>query len=115
MIDFDATVLAAANAAFGEDCPVVYLPGTGEQITLPPGNGIFNDQFQEMKFSGTEGVPVISQAIVLNVRRSLLPCLPVQTELFRIRGLLYAITNVEPDGLGDLRIDLRLAETPDGR
>ena len=103
MIDFDATVLAAGQAAFGE--AVTYLPGGGGALAI---SGIFDAHWQEEKFVG--GMSVIETRPVLNVRESDLPQAPVQGELLRIRGRLYAIAEPpEADTVGDVRLFLRLA------
>ncbi|MBW4089900.1 MAG: hypothetical protein HIU82_02155 [Proteobacteria bacterium] len=103
MIDFDATTLAAAQAAFGEQ--VTYLPAAGPPVTV---SGIFDDCWRDQKFQ--DGLEVITTRTVLNVRLSTLPGLPGQNELFRIRGRLYALAEpAEPDTDGDVRLYLRLA------
>ena len=102
MIDWDTLALAPLHDAFGE--VVTYLPGSGpaEQV-----QAVFNAHYTDTKFQ--DGTEVSGTRSILNVRKSVLPGLPTQGELFRVRGILYAVTNVEPDGLGDLRVDLRLA------
>ena len=103
MIDYDGGVLAAAQAAFGEQ--VLYLPGVGGALTI---SGIFDAHWQEEKF--VSGMSVIETRPVLNVRESTLPQPPVQGELLRIRGRLYAIAEPpEADTMGDIRLFLRLA------
>ena len=103
MIDFDATVLAAANAAFGE--PVIYYPFFAAPLAL---TGIFNDRYQETKFQ--DGVEIIETSIVLGIRAVLFASQPLQGSLFQIRGVLYLVSDPpEPDGLGDLKIRLRAA------
>lgn len=107
MIDFDATVLAAANAAFGE--PVYYYSALGGPF---PVSGIFNDRYQELKFQ--DGIEVVDISIVLGTRANQYPVQPVQGDLFLVRKILYAIrAPVEPDGLGDLKIKLRAATNED--
>ena len=102
MIDFDALVLAPAHAIFGES--VTYYPGSGPVTTL---TGIFNDRYQETKLQ--DAVEVIDYRTVLNLRAALVDPDPAQGELFRVRGILYVVTNCEPDGIGDLRVTLRAA------
>lgn len=103
MIDFDATVLAAAGAAFGEQ--VTYLPGSGGALTV---TGVFDDRWQEVKYQ--DGVEMVGTRTVLNLRQSALPALPVQGELLRIRGRIYVIAEPpEADTVGDVRLYLRAA------
>lgn len=103
MIDFDATVLAACAAAFGETA-YYYTALTGPFAVT----GIFNDRYQETKLQ--DGIEVVDTSIVLGIRAAQFPVQPVQGDLFRIRTILYVISEpVEPDGLGDLRIRLRAA------
>lgn len=104
MIDFDATVLAAAHAAFGE--VAAYLPGAGGLYTV---SGIFDDKWVDDKLQ--DGMQSVGTRTVLNVRRSDLPCDPAQGDLLRIRGRVYAVTEPpEPDTYGDTRLYLRLAD-----
>ncbi|WP_428485959.1 head-tail joining protein [Rhodopila sp.] len=103
MIDFDALVLAPCHATFGE--LVTYYPASGPPTPLP---GIFNDRYMEIKLQ--DGVEIVDYRTVVAIRASLFPMAPPnQAELIRARGVLYVITNVEPDGLGDLRLSLRSA------
>lgn len=103
MIDFDNLVLAPAHQVFGEQ--VTYLPGGGGALLVV---GVFDAHFQEDKLQ--DGLSVTETRPVLNVRASVLPSLPAQGELFRIRGRLYAVSEPpEPDTVGDIRMYLRLA------
>ena len=103
MIDFDALVLAPAHQAFGEQ--VIYLPGAGGSYTLA---GVFDDHFQEDKLKDDMIVTVTRP--VLNVRAAALPVMPVQGEIFRIRGRLYVVAEPpEADTVGDVRCYLRVA------
>ena len=102
MIDWDTLALAKIHATFGE--AATYLPGAGPSV---PCQIVFNAHYTDSKF--TDETEVVGTKTVLNVRQSVLPQLPTQNELFRVRGVLYAITNVQPDGHGDVRIQLRLA------
>lgn len=101
-VDFDATVLAAAEQVFAET--VTWYPGWSGPAVV---QGIFNDRFHETRFQ--DATEVVELRPVLNARVIRFTRQPVQGELFRIRGVLYAVTNVEPDGVGDLRMYLRLA------
>jgi hypothetical protein len=102
MVDFDA-ILRACGESFGE--PVYYYTALTGPIAL---TAVFNDRYQETKLQ--DGIEVVGTSIVLGIRAALFPVQPVQSELFRIRGVLYVIANPpEPDGLGDLKITLRAA------
>ena len=108
MIDFDALLLAPCAAAFGET--VFYLPAMGPYVTL---QGIFTERFTETTFS--DGSEIESTRTAINVRASQFPAEPVKGELFRIRGVLYVINEVQPDGLGDIRFYLGFATDADAR
>jgi hypothetical protein len=101
-VDFDALVLAPCERAFGES--VTYLAGDGRSYTIA---GIFNDRFAETKYQ--DGQELRSTHPMVSIRASQVTQQPAQGELFRIRGVLYAVTNTDPDGFGDLRIHLRFA------
>ena len=102
-VDFDALVLAPAARVFGES--VAYYPASAAATSV---TGIFNDRFQETKLQ--DGVEVIDFRTVLNVRAVSFPNGgPQQAELFRVRGILYVATNIEPDGMGEIRVTLRSA------
>jgi hypothetical protein len=102
MIDFDSLVLAPCEAVFGQ--PVTYLSATGPAVETA---GVFNDRFSDTTIG--DGLQGHSTHPMVSVRASRLPKSPVQGELFRIRGILYQVTGVDPDGMGDLRVHLRLA------
>jgi hypothetical protein len=107
MIDFDATVLAACSAAFGETVQY-YTAQTGPFAV----SGIFNDRYQQTKFE--DGIEIVDTAIVLGIRAAQFPVQPVQGDHFFIRNVLYRISDpVEPDGLGDLKIRLTAASNED--
>ena len=107
MLDFDNLVLAACQAAFGEQA--LYLSGAGAAATL---DIIFDDRFAEVKFE--DGSEIVEVKPVANIRASALAALslplPCQGELLRIRGRLYVIVQPpENDTMGDVRLTLRLA------
>jgi len=114
MIDWDRLVLAPCEAAFGEH--VIYLANDGRVIAGTPEDplrGVYNDRFAVTKFENDQEVHTAHPMV--SIRASRVPKPPVQTEFFRIRGLLYAVTEVEADGMGDLRIHLRAATNEEAR
>ena len=112
MIDFDATVLAAAAGAFAQ--PVTYVPAAGPAVsTAPDGTplvGIFDAKHVEIAFK--QGDEVSTQSPVLSLRQSVLPngLPPAQGEAFIIAGIAYLVTDPQPDGMGDVKVMLRRAE-----
>ena len=104
MIDFDGTVLVAAADAFGET--VEYRPGEGPPISVV---GVFWDAFRTVRFDPATEALVSTVHPLFTCRARLFPRPPVQGELFVIRGRLYAIRDVNPDGEGDLAFPLGLA------
>ena len=105
MIDFDATALAACDDAFGE--PVEYRPGDGPPIALP---GIFFDAFKSVRFDPTTEAMISTQHPLLCCRARFFPRMPVQGELFLVRGRLYAIRDANQDGEGS--VSFPLGDTP---
>lgn len=106
MIDFDALVLAPAHAVFGT--PITYFPGAGRPVAIA---GVFNDHYADVSLQ--DGLQVVDTKIILDVRAAALPNLPVQSDLVSVGDVLYAITNVEPDGVGNLKLTLRAASNLD--
>ena len=102
MIDLDALCIAPCHATFGES--VTYYPGDGPAQTM---TGVYDPKFAQTSFS--DGTEVLGTRTVLNVRSALFFGEPVKGELFRIRGILYVVNEVEPDGFGDIRCYLGLA------
>ena len=103
MIDWDGDLLAHTHQAFGEQA--TYHPAAGA-----PRSGItvvFNAAYTAVTFE--DGQEVTTTRPVLNLRASLLPGLPEPGDLWRVRGVLYQTVTAKPDGLGDIRVDLRLA------
>lgn len=108
MIDFDGTVLAAAEEAFAEQ--VGWYPADFPPATV---NVIFFDAMKEIKFQdATEVTDVVS---LLGARLSGFPRLPAQGDGFRIRGRFYVASEVQPDGVGAVKIRVRLASDTDAR
>ncbi len=105
MIDIDLTVLAACDEAFGE--PVEYRPGDGPPIKNIP--GIFFDAFRFVRFDPATEAMVSTTHPLVACRASYFPRMPVQGELFVIRGRLYAIRDANPDGEGGVAFPLGLA------
>ena len=106
MIDLDGTVLAAAQAAFGE--AVIYFPAGEPGVSL---TGIFDDRWVEAKIPGSPVVEEVNVRTVLNVRASVLPQVPQQGDQFHVRGRLYEVAEpAEVDTFGDVHLFLRLAD-----
>lgn len=109
MINWDADLLAPTHQVFGEQAD--YHPAAG-----PPRPGVtvvFNEAFTSITFE--DGQEVASKRPVLNVRAGLLSPPPEQGDLWRVRGILYQTVDTKPDGLGDIRVDLRLASNDQAR
>ena len=104
MIDWDALILAPAHAAFGEADPIAYYLAIGGPFQL---QGVFNDRYKETTIEN--GQMIDDFKAILGVRSALFAVLPQKGDLFRVRSVLYAATNVEADGLGELKISLRAA------
>ena len=101
-LDWDALLLAPAHGVFGET--VWYYPSSGPRLSVL---GIFADKFSQTAFR--DGEEFVSFRTVVNVRAALFPAEPVKGCLFRIRGILYVVNEIEPDGMGDIRFYLGLA------
>ena len=106
MIDFDATVLAAAEAAFAE--MVLWVPADYPAAQVA---GIFFDGAIEEKWQ--DGVAVVERATRLNARRGAFPRAPVQGDVFQVRGRSYAVSDARDDGVGGVSLLLRLATDTD--
>lgn len=102
MIDFDNLLLRTAHTVFGET--VTWIPASGPAQSV---TGVFNEHNADLSFE--DGTEVSTTRPIVNVRESVLSGAALQGDLFRIRGRLYQVTDVKPDGHGDLRIDLRAA------
>ena len=102
MIDFDGLVLAATQAAFGD--PLVWLPQNGPQVA---GSGIFNEWATVVRWE--DNVEVRENHPIVCVRESQLGARPAQGDGVQLRGRLYIVTDVAPDGVGDVRCVLRYA------
>ena len=108
MIDFDATALAAAEAAFAEQ--VGWYASDYPAATV---NAIFFDSMPETKFQdSTEVTNVVS---LLGARAGQFPRLPAQGDLFNVRGRFYVASEVQPDGVGSVKIRIRLATDLEAR
>ena len=106
MIDFDALVLAAADAAFAEQ--VTWLGGDYPSALVP---GIFFDGVidEHMK----DDILVVERVTVLNVRESVFPRRPREHDRFQVQGRLYEVVQAAPDGLGAVSCTLRLTNNAD--
>ena len=106
MIDIDGTVLAAAQAAFGE--AVIYFAAGGAGVSL---TAIFDDRWIDAKIPGPPVVEEVGVRTVLNARASALPRVPQQGDQFHVRGRLYEVSEpAEVDTFGDVHLFLRLAD-----
>jgi hypothetical protein len=105
MIDFDASVLAACDGAFGE--PVEYRPIDGPPVSGIP--GIFFDAFKSVRFDPATEAMVSTTHPLICCRASYFLRTPVQGELFVIRGRFFAIRDVNEDGEGGVSFPLGLA------
>ncbi|MDE1905030.1 MAG: hypothetical protein KGH75_01085 [Rhodospirillales bacterium] len=104
MIDFDASVLAAVGAAFGE--VVEYLPAGGSPVSI---TAIFDERFAEQKFK--DGLMEVEVKPQIGVRLSTLAAPPAQGDFVSLRGRLYLVAEPpEFDGFGEARLFLRLAD-----
>lgn len=108
MINWDADLLAHTHQAFGEQATYYPAAGAARSVTV-----VFNDNYTTVKFES--GMEVASTLPVLNIRESALPDLPELGDLWRIRGVLYQASAVQPDGVGDIRVFLRLASNDQAR
>ncbi len=102
MIDWDNLLLTPTHDAFGEQ--VTYYPASGAPRRLTV---VFNEAYTQVTMD--EGQVISSTGPVLNVRASILPRPPEMGDLWNVRGVLYQTIAPKPDGLGDIRVDLRVA------
>ncbi len=102
MLDLDATVLAAAQDAFGEWATWTPAGGVAQQVPV-----IFFDNARETKFQDGEQVEQILP--LASVRLSQFAGTPAEGDTLRIRGVLYAIRTPLPDGVGAMKLPLRFA------
>ncbi len=102
MLDLDATVLAAAQDAFGEWA--TWTPAGGTPQTVPV---IFFDHAKETKFQDGEQVEQILP--IASVRLSQFAGTPAEGDTLLIRGVLYTIRTPLPDGAGAMKLPLRYA------
>lgn len=110
MLDFDALVLAPCVAAFGETAQgypaSVYAPATGQPFAL---DGIFDRAYREV--DALTGMPISSARPVFGVRLSVFPAgmAPASGDQVTIRGTVYVVREVRPDGHGEAKLMLNLA------
>lgn len=108
MIDFDMLVNKVCHDTFGES--VTYYRGDRSPLTVP---AVFTEKFTQTTFQ--DGAEISSTRTALNVRDALLPSEPVKGELFRVRGVLYVVNEVDEGGFGDTRVYLGLASDVEAR
>ena len=101
MIDFSATVLGPCMAAFGE--PVRFLPAQGVPVPLV---AVFDDAYREVNFDGAE-LPIATTRPMLGCRAVDFPhAPPAPADLFQVRGQVWQVVEVHPDGRGHLKLFL---------
>lgn len=106
MIDFDGTVLAAADAAFAEQ--VVWLASAYPSQLVA---AIFFDGMMEDRLK--DEIIVTERVTRLNLRASNLPRAPREGDRFQVQGRLYDLIEALPDGLGAVSCVLRLTSNLD--
>lgn len=102
MIDWDNLLLRHAHATLGES--VRYYPAAGGSRAIA---AVFNAAYTSVTLE--DGLEVASTRPVLNVRASAIGVPPEPGDLWNVRGVLYQTVDIQADGLGDIRVDLRLA------
>ena len=102
MIDFDATVISAGMASFGEFA--IWTPAGGAPQTVPI---IWWDNAVDTKFE--DGTEVEQVTTYLSVRLSQMTGTPAQGDAWTVRGIAYLASEVIPDGVGGARVRIRLA------
>lgn len=102
MLDLDATVLAAAQAAFAE--VVVWVPGDwpSQQVAAIFFDGVVEEKEQD-------GIVVTERVTRIDIRRSAFPRIPAQGDLFQVRGRLYTTVEALDDGVGCVSLRIRVA------
>lgn len=108
MVDFDA-LNVAINATFGE--PAIFTPAGG---TPMPVSGVFFDGYTRDVDLG-ESVDVTTVNPVFAVRAALFPGrLPKQNDRLWVASVntTYAIKDVRPDGVGELKLRLHKVSSP---
>jgi hypothetical protein len=103
-VDFDATVNAAAMAAFGQ--AATYAPKDSDAFAL---NGDFRSSHSEVTVS--EGAPVSTTVPVMFVRLADFPAgiSPAQNDTLMVNGVEYRVADIEPDAIGGAKLLLMLA------
>lgn len=91
-------LLGAAKREFGEN--VTYTPANrpGPSFVV---DGIFNEMYQEVDQGG---VVVTSQQPNLGIRLSDFPNPPFNEDKVAIRGFMYKVIDVQPDGEGGAKL-----------
>jgi len=110
-MDLDATVLAATMSVWGEEGlgkpSVTYSPASGSPFTLP--QAVFEKAYTRVEFA--DGTPVSTTRPALGVRLSLFPSgvSPAQGDQVTVRGEVYNVFDVRPDGEGHALLILMAA------
>jgi len=100
VIDLDATVLAAADDAFGEWALWTPVGGIAWRVPVK-----FFDNAKDVRFQ--DGAEVVEITPQISIRLSQWPGQPAQRDALLLRGIAYVITEVHPDGVGAAMCRLR--------
>lgn len=106
-VDFDTLVLAPVLGIFGDPCQ--YVPA--QRANPVPITGVFEEFHRTINVSG-DGAAVEDSRAVLGVRLADFPTTdgPALEELVQTSdGRWWSIDNIEPDGVGHLKLILKLA------
>ncbi len=103
MIDLDSLVLGQITSSWGEQAN--FAPQAGPQAQVPV---VFQEKFAEIA-GIQQGDPIVGNRPILGCRVSDLPQMPVNNDIFTLRGIAWRVDEVEPDGEGWVHIKLILA------
>lgn len=106
MIDFDGTLNAAISSMLGDEMSIAYLPQGASSPTTVLGvfTLITDEQFDD------DGTPNENISVAtLGLQTSQLASAPAKGDTVTIGGTVYAVGNVNDDGLGWAYLDLNLA------
>jgi len=107
-IDWDAEVLGPCHETFGE--PATFLPNEGGSSDII---GVFFNGFTQDVVLEDGSIGVNSVAPVFAVRSSQFGARPpVRNDSIKIasNGATYVIRDVQPDGVGELRLQLQRSD-----
>lgn len=102
-VPFDQLLIGPALAVFGE--ATTYTPAAGQVFTL---QGAFLSAYKTVEFQ--DGAAASTQSPALDVRLSDFPAgAPAPGDTVLVRGALYSVADVQPDGIGGAKLLLQLA------